>query len=188
MASDTTIFAEREYWPSSHMSVLHLLHRMFQRHLTSCPPLEAMSMLSSKSEITNSRQGWHWIMRQTPILKLAVLALTYNSHNMILYLRNYTHTTPSRTGIHEAQDPHPLPRLTISFLRRPMVRINGPLAMDWSSPIGKSLGMVRTNNLLIGPGPLGAGLGILRIQSRPSRLQGALFWWGGTIVITRIIA
>ena len=69
-----------------------------------------------------------------------------------------------------------------------MVRINGPLALDWSSPIAKSLGLVRTDNLLIGPGPLGAGLGFLRIQSRPSRLQGALFWWGGTIVITRIIA
>ena len=120
-------------WSTSHMSVLHLLPTMFQRYLTSCLPLATMSMLSSKSEITKLRQGWHWIARQTLILKLAFLALTYKFYNLILYLR-IVYSLRIQGQKFWTQDRDLLPRLNISGSRRPMVRISGPLALDWSIP------------------------------------------------------
>lgn len=41
-------------------------------------------------ETTRPRGGWHWISRQTLIFKIVVLALTYNSHDINLYLRKCT--------------------------------------------------------------------------------------------------
>ena len=72
--------------------------------------------------------------------------------------------TPSRTGVYKTQGPESLSDMDISGSRRPMVRIDGPLALDGPATVRKSLGLVRTSNLLLGPRPLGAGRGLLRIQ------------------------
>lgn len=77
-------------WPSSFMSVIHLLLRMFQQHLTRCPSVTAISMPNSKSEITWPRRVWDLITSQTMILKCVILALTYTSASASLLAQLYT--------------------------------------------------------------------------------------------------
>ena len=137
------------------MSVLHLLLRIFQQHLTYCSYVTAMSMLNSKSEIAWPRRGWHTITRETLILKRAILDLTYNT-TRCFFISAIEHS------LRLQEQGFTRPRTQIYFPARGHqvqgVQWSGSMAhWPWTgpAPFTKSLGRVRNNNLLIGPGPLG---------------------------------